>query len=36
MPEFHFTLGAHLLGWVFPLFLVILAVTLHLLRGRRP
>lgn len=30
----HFSLGAHLLLWVFPLALVILAVMFHFRRGR--
>jgi hypothetical protein len=36
MAENGFTWGAHLLMWVFPMALVILAVTLHALGGRRP
>jgi hypothetical protein len=34
--EHGFSLGAHLLLWVFPLALVFSAVALHLLSGRRP
>ena len=29
MPEYHFSLGAHLLMWAFPLALVALALALH-------
>jgi len=35
MPEHHFSWGAHLLLWVFPLLLVVTALALHLLGGRR-
>ena len=35
MENHHLTVGAHLLLWVFPLVLVALAVTLHLLPARR-
>lgn len=35
MTEHHFSLGAHLLMWVFPLLLVVTALVLHLLGGRR-
>jgi len=34
--EHQFSWGAHLLLWVFPLLLVVTALTLHLLGGRRP
>lgn len=34
MGEAHLTLGAHLLLWVFPLFLAIAAVLAHLHRGK--
>ncbi len=36
MTESGFTWGAHLLMWIFPLFLVLLAVTLYIAGGRRP
>jgi len=35
MAEQHFSWGAHLLLWVFPLFLAVTALALHLLGGRR-
>ena len=35
MPDHQFTLGAHLLMWVFPLILLLLAVGLHLKREKR-
>ena len=35
MDSHHFTVGAHLLLWVFPLGLVALAVALHLLPPHR-
>jgi len=36
MVEPSFSWGAHLLLWVFPLLLVVTALTLHLLGARRP
>jgi hypothetical protein len=35
MAEHQFSWGAHLLMWVFPLLLVVTALALHLLGGRR-
>jgi hypothetical protein len=35
MADAAFTWGAHLLMWVFPAVLVILAVTLYIAGGRR-
>jgi hypothetical protein len=35
LTEWHFTLGAHLLLWVFPLALTVTAVLIHLLGRRR-
>jgi len=35
MDSHHLTVGAHLLLWVFPLLLVTVAVTLHLVPTRR-
>ena len=33
MPDHQFALGAHLLFWVFPLCLTVLALILHFARG---
>ena len=35
MAEHSFSWGAHLLMWAFPLLLVVTALALHLLGGRR-
>jgi len=35
MTEYQLSLGAHLLLWVFPVSLVIIAIVLHLSSGRR-
>ena len=34
MPDHGYSLGAHLLMWVFPLLLVLAAVTAHIVSGR--
>jgi cytochrome c-type biogenesis protein CcmH/NrfF len=36
MTESGFTWGAHLLMWVFPAVLVLVAVALYIAGGRRP
>jgi len=35
VTEFHFSWGAHLLLWVFPLSLALMAIVLYLLEIRR-